>query len=81
MVRFGGDLKVLTNPHLRFLNEDQCRKVHETNVALLGKEHPLDAAERAQQRAREIMENHQPESISEGVLKDLAEVAERWHQH
>jgi hypothetical protein len=34
MVRFGGDLKDLTNPHLRFLKEDQRRKVHETTVEL-----------------------------------------------
>ena len=50
------------------------------NIELLEKGYALDSAERAQQRAREIMQTHHPEPIPEGALKDLDEVAGRWHR-
>jgi trimethylamine--corrinoid protein Co-methyltransferase len=37
MPDFRGAQKDLTNPHLRFLDEEQCRKVHEATLALLEK--------------------------------------------
>jgi len=51
-----------------------------TNMESLEKGHLLDTGERAQKRAREIIETHRPEPISEGALKDLAEVTKRWHR-
>ena len=51
-----------------------------TNFERLGKEHILDAGERARKRAGEIIKEHKPEPIPEDTLKDLAEVAKRWHQ-
>jgi len=37
MVSSGDSREDVTNPYLRFLNEDQCRKVHETTLDLLEK--------------------------------------------
>ncbi|MBW2057626.1 MAG: trimethylamine methyltransferase family protein [Deltaproteobacteria bacterium] len=45
----------------------------------LGKGDLLDAGQRAQRRAREIMERHEPEPLSARAREDLAEVTGRWH--
>jgi len=37
MSDFRGSQKEVSNPHLRFLNEEQCRKVHEATLELLEK--------------------------------------------
>jgi len=50
-----------------------------TNIENLGTGHLLDAGERAQEKAREIIETHKPEPISQGALTDLTEVTQRWH--
>ena len=49
-----------------------------TNFERIEKGRLLDAAERAQKRAGEIIKEHKPDPISESALKDLAEVTKKW---
>jgi len=51
-----------------------------THFEALAKEFIVDAGQRAQQRAIEIIESHKPEAISPGARQDLAEVTKRWHR-
>jgi trimethylamine:corrinoid methyltransferase-like protein len=51
-----------------------------TNMENLQEGHILDAGARAQKRAMEIIETHEPEPISQGAMQDLDEVTRRWHQ-
>ena len=51
-----------------------------THFEALAKEFIVDAGQRAQQRAIEIIESHKPEAISPGAMQDLAEVTNRWHK-
>ncbi|MGD9063757.1 MAG: trimethylamine methyltransferase family protein [Desulfobacterales bacterium] len=51
-----------------------------THFETLTKEFIVDSGQRAQQRAIEIIESHNPEAISPGALEDLAEVTKRWHE-
>jgi len=72
----------ITHEHtLRHFKEMWIPRIFDrTNMESLEKGHLLDAGERAQKRAREIIETHKPEPISEGALKDLSEVTKRWHR-
>jgi len=51
-----------------------------THFEALEKGFLVDAGQRAQKRAIEIMESHKPEPLSQGTLRDLAEVTQRWHK-
>lgn len=51
-----------------------------TNMEDLQEGHILDAGARAQKRAMEIIETHEPEPISQGAMQDLDEVTRRWHR-
>jgi trimethylamine--corrinoid protein Co-methyltransferase len=51
-----------------------------THFEVLTKEFLVDAGPRAQKRAIEIIESHNPKPISQGALRDLAEVTHRWHR-
>jgi trimethylamine--corrinoid protein Co-methyltransferase len=51
-----------------------------THFEALAKEFIVDAGQRAQQRAIEIIESHKPEAISPGARQDLAEVTKRWYR-
>lgn len=51
-----------------------------THFEALTKEFLVDAGQRAQKRAIEIIESHIPEPIAPDALGDLAEVTQRWHR-
>ncbi len=66
----------ITHEHtLRHFKEMWIPNVFDrTNFEVLGEEALIDAGERAQKRAIEIIETHKPEPISQGNIQDLAEV-------
>jgi len=51
-----------------------------TSFELLEEGSILDASERAQKRAGEIIKEHKPEPIQEDALKDFVEVTKRWRR-
>jgi len=52
-----------------------------THFEALEKGFLVDAGQRAQKRAIEIIESYKPEPISQSALRDLAEVTRRWHKN
>jgi trimethylamine--corrinoid protein Co-methyltransferase len=51
-----------------------------THFETLATDFIVDAGQRAQQRAIEIIESHKTEDISPSARQDLAEVTKRWHK-
>jgi len=52
----------------------------ETHFEALEKGFLVDAGQRAQKRAIEIMESTNRNPYPQGALRDLAEVTQRWHK-
>ena len=51
-----------------------------TNFEMIDKESILDATQRAQKQAGEILKQHRPDPMSQGTLQDLTAVAQKWHR-